>query len=1186
MENVKEEAVNPPRARKPKLTHRHFFEETGLKKVIGDCSKIKFKGEGHEFEDLKVLMATYKKWFKEVYPFEDNFEDLIWKSRAVLDKKEQDDKGLVSNPKDELHELRLWYKTSANQVSKPMEEEAGHRQLDPETAKRVAENRARALERKRQREEAMEREAQAAAAAQAAQTAPDFFEARRKMMQGAEFSAPVAPTVRTLSPAMARYRRPAAYQSEALRALIGKRGRLPGQRVAVAGKPSLAEQVSGVTCYPLRSFANAEQLVAATESRLRLVRGWAVYERGDRPGHFVAERYWWNSHPDGQWVDLTPRPEGLEELLLVEAPGSEKPRGSLTAQQAAFAQRLLAWRFPKLAANMAPAVASAAARPVKSVEPSRQAQPAQPAQPAQAAKPAQAAQPAKPAQAAQPAQPASQPAKVLDYSKWSNIVDSDEEEAPQRREDDADVGVKDLAEGRKKKPVLPVPDFLQGSTAGGGGTNCLTSLLKMLDSDEKKEDHAHSLAQVFGRSFHSAMLDRPRQSFYKRGLDSLDKGTFVVMLGLGSVLPLLHAAKRGFSGLLLETSNKLAEVAEHLLKANNLTFPVAVVKEGLDNEAAVQDTISRQVPKVATACVVTERMAHDLLSNGIVPACVTVHQALRKRGVTSIRHLPKTVELLAAPAEIRSERLLDFDLRPFNTLRHTSSNPKADFWWWPVRMESQPNTHCALLGPAKTLCGFDFERSPEIALDEVRRPMKLQADQRGRCNCVAVWWVARFGDEEYSTRPDLESARRSERSERSEWKQAIHYLAGETSMFNGDVIDLLVSITPRFTFRMRQESPMSVEVPIWVQAPTSTKFSATLPILPYHFLMMTDMERAQVYQRSIRDAVQSQRKKLGRRPRVLDAGSGIGLLGMMAALEGAEVWLCEAVPLMRQTCREVVAANAALITEKRGLVNLLPPMMSTRLVVGEDVEEKFDIVVSEVMDLWCLGEGIIPTMRHAHKKLLAETGVMLPGRLQIFVQPLELSLWGQAERENGVDLQAMGKHFRSKFSAVRIDQFPGRYLTEEPIAALEVNLACVPAQPGEGEPNVENDVKLCIRMGGKAALRAKISSVKVDHSGMLSGYGIWWSADLGNGHEVTSNPSNAQRSWKQLIRWLDAPRFVSAGDDIQVLACYNDHQVNVEDIYLPREMVDKYQEELLAAQAAKGAMPGHATEEEELVEVD
>ena len=37
-----------------------------------------------------------------------------------------------------------------------------------------------------------------------------------------------------------------------------------------------------------------------------------------------------------------------------------------------------------------------------------------------------------------------------------------------------------------------------------------------------------------------------------------------------------------------------------------------------------------------------------------------------------------------------------------------------------------------------------------------------------------------------------------------------------------------------------------------------------------------------------------------------------------AALEGAEVWLCEAVPLMRHVCREVVAANSGLVAEKRG----------------------------------------------------------------------------------------------------------------------------------------------------------------------------------------------------------------------------------------------------------------------------
>jgi hypothetical protein len=50
---------------------------------------------------------------------------------------------------------------------------------------------------------------------------------------------------------------------------------------------------------------------------------------------------------------------------------------------------------------------------------------------------------------------------------------------------------------------------------------------------------------------------------------------------------------------------------------------------------------------------------------------------------------------------------------------------------------------------------------------------------------------------------------------------------------------------------------------------------------------------------------------------------------------------------------------------------------------------------------------------------------------------------------------------------------------------------------------------------------------------MLSGYGLWWSADLA-GHQGTSDPSNPQRSWKQLVRWLDEPRFVEEQEEIQV----------------------------------------------------
>jgi len=246
-------------------------------------------------------------------------------------------------------------------------------------------------------------------------------------------------------------------------------------------------------------------------------------------------------------------------------------------------------------------------------------------------------------------------------------------------------------------------------------------------------------------------------------------------------------------------------------------------------------------------------------------------------------------------------------------------------------------------------------------------------------------------------------------------------------------------------------------------------------------------------------------------------------------------------------------------------VNLLPEMMSTRLQVGPDgdVAEKFDIIVSEVMDLWCLGEGVIPTMRHAHAKLLADDGIMLPSRLVIFAQPIELGVFSQPEKTHKVNLSPMYSHFKSKYSPMRIQQMPHRFLSEEPMPVLEIDLKNVPEQPTEGTPNLEN-LNLCIRMGGKPALHAKMATTSVDKNGMLSGYGVWWSADLGSGNICSSAPSNPQRSWKQLVRWVDEPRFVNEGEELQVLACHNDNQVNIDDIFMPQEMVQQFKAEMQA----------------------
>jgi len=261
-------------------------------------------------------------------------------------------------------------------------------------------------------------------------------------------------------------------------------------------------------------------------------------------------------------------------------------------------------------------------------------------------------------------------------------------------------------------------------------------------------------------------------------------------------------------------------------------------------------------------------------------------------------------------------------------------------------------------------------------------------------------------------------------------------------------------------------------------------------------------------------------------------------------------------------------------------VQLLPTGMTTSLKIGEDVPHKFDMVVSEVMDLWGLGEGIIPTMRHAHQHLLADGGTLVPSRVQIFVQPVELQLWAQHERDAKVNLAALTSHFKSKFSPLRIQQVPHRWLSDEVRVVLDIDLTDVPAQPSQDTPNLDG-VQLCIRMGGKPALRATATSMPITSSGLLCGYGVWWSCDLGHGFSISSAPQSAQRSWKQLVRWLDEPRFVSEGEEVQVLSCYNETQVNVEDVFMPEGMVEEYRQKLQQAGGGQQPMTGSSAQLQE-----
>jgi len=98
----------------------------------------------------------------------------------------------------------------------------------------------------------------------------------------------------------------------------------------------------------------------------------------------------------------------------------------------------------------------------------------------------------------------------------------------------------------------------------------------------------------------------------------------------------------------------------------------------------------------------------------------------------------------------------------------------------------------------------------------------------------------------------------------------------------------------------------------------------------------------------------------------------------LAAAGGGEgrgsVSACEAYLPMAKLTRRVFRAN--------GMENKIKVFLkrSDELRVGVELDSRADILVSEILDSELLGEGLIPTLQHAHDMLLVKNPKTVPYR--------------------------------------------------------------------------------------------------------------------------------------------------------------------------------------------------------------
>lgn len=154
--------------------------------------------------------------------------------------------------------------------------------------------------------------------------------------------------------------------------------------------------------------------------------------------------------------------------------------------------------------------------------------------------------------------------------------------------------------------------------------------------------------------------------------------------------------------------------------------------------------------------------------------------------------------------------------------------------------------------------------------------------------------------------------------------------------------------------------------------------------------MLHDRDRNVKYYQGIKAAVQRVKAR-GEKVIVLDIGTGTGLLSMMAVTAGADY--CYAVEVFKP-----MADAAVTIVKKNGFAEKIKVINkhSTEVKVGPDgdMQEKANVLVTELFDTELIGEGALPSYEHAHMHLVQRVCEAVPHRATVYAQLVESErLW-------------------------------------------------------------------------------------------------------------------------------------------------------------------------------------------------
>ncbi|MAF60574.1 MULTISPECIES: tetratricopeptide repeat protein [Pseudomonadota] len=272
----------------------------------------------------------------------------------------------------------------------------------------------------------------------------------------------------------------------------------------------------------------------------------------------------------------------------------------------------------------------------------------------------------------------------------------------------------------------------------------------------------------------------------------------------------------------------------------------------------------------------------------------------------------------------------------------------------------------------------------------------------------------------------------------------------------------------------------------------------------WHIPMLNDVRRNDAFEAAIIAAL----AQTGPDARVLDIGTGSGLLSMMAARAGAQsVTACEMVPIIADMARQIIADNGY---SDRITVHTAP---STELKVGEHLDERADILVSEILSSDLLTEHVIDTFEDAHARLLKPDAIVIPraaSAIGCLVESQVLADYVFVDQVSGFDI--------SRFGALASPKLPIHgTMTDWKRLSDDVELVHIDLTRTQHQSDLH------------------LLQINVLEDGIATGIVQWMHVDLAEGISFDNHPDGyTDGGWLQVLHNFPEPIAVRAGDVLNV----------------------------------------------------